>query len=78
MGEPFSEVFPSPGSNGKENGVHEFLTTALSFPAVVFSAVPGVALLYWLVVIFGALDLDFLDSARQHGLRHRFRAGESV
>ncbi|HXV65508.1 MAG TPA: hypothetical protein VEK15_32730 [Vicinamibacteria bacterium] len=38
-----------------------FLTTVLSFPTVVFTVLLGLTLLYWLVVIAGAVDLDFLD-----------------
>lgn len=36
--------------------------TIVSFPTIVFTGALAVALLYWMVVIFGALDLDFLDS----------------
>jgi hypothetical protein len=43
--------------------VQEFLTTLLSFPTLVFTGLMGLVLLYWMTVIFGALDLDFLDSA---------------
>lgn len=42
--------------------MQEFLTTLLSFPTVAFTGLMTLVLLYWLVVIFGALDLDFLDS----------------
>lgn len=42
--------------------MQEFLATVASFPTIVFSFALGVVLLYWLVVIFGALDLDFLDT----------------
>ncbi len=35
----------------------------MTFPTIVFTFGLALALLYWLVVIFGALDLDFLDSA---------------
>jgi hypothetical protein len=42
--------------------VQEFFTTLLSFPTIVFTGALALALLYWLVVIFGALDLDFLDT----------------
>jgi len=42
--------------------VQEFLTTIASFPTFVFTCALVVTLLYWMVVIFGALDLDFLDS----------------
>ncbi len=34
----------------------------LSYPVIVFTALMGVALLYWLSVIFGALDVDVLDA----------------
>lgn len=40
----------------------EFLTTIASFPTLVFTCALVLTLLYWMVVIFGALDLDFLDS----------------
>ncbi len=43
--------------------MQEFLVTVVAFPTIVFTFGLAVALLYWLVVIFGALDLDFLDSA---------------
>jgi len=43
--------------------VQEFLVAVVTFPTIVFSFGLALALLYWLVVIFGALDLDFLDSA---------------
>lgn len=42
--------------------MQEFLTTLVSFPTIVFTGVLSLTLLYWVVVIFGALDLDFLDS----------------
>ena len=42
--------------------MQEFLTTLVSFPTIVFTCALAMALLYWMVVIFGALDLDFLDS----------------
>jgi hypothetical protein len=42
--------------------VQEFFTTLVSFPTIVFTGALTLALLYWLVVIFGALDLDFLDT----------------
>ena len=40
----------------------EFLTTLVSFPTFMFTCALAMALLYWMVVIFGALDLDFLDT----------------
>ncbi|GMR24144.1 MAG: hypothetical protein BMS9Abin37_2650 [Acidobacteriota bacterium] len=42
--------------------MQEFLTTLVSFPTFMFTCALAMALLYWMVVIFGALDLDFLDS----------------
>jgi len=42
--------------------VQEFLSTIASFPTFVFTCALVLTLLYWMVVIFGALDLDFLDS----------------
>lgn len=42
--------------------MQEFLTTIVSFPTIVFTCALALVLLYWIVVIFGALDLDFLDS----------------
>lgn len=43
--------------------MQEFVATILSFPTVVFTGLLAVALLYWLVVIAGAIDLELLDSA---------------
>ena len=42
--------------------MQEFLATLLAFPTIVFSVALVLVLLYWMVFIFGALDLDFLDS----------------
>ncbi len=42
--------------------MQEFLTTLVSFPTFMFTCALVTTLLYWMVVIFGALDLDFLDS----------------
>jgi hypothetical protein len=42
--------------------LYQFLTTVFSFPTVVFAGLLALVLLYWCIVIFGALDLDFLDS----------------
>lgn len=36
----------------------EFLAALLSFPTVIFTGFLGLALLYWLTVIVGALDVD--------------------
>ncbi|SEH08841.1 Uncharacterised protein [Candidatus Venteria ishoeyi] len=38
-----------------------FLTTLLTFPAVIPGILLAVLLVYWLFVIIGALDIDFLD-----------------
>lgn len=42
--------------------MQEFLTTLVSFPTFMFTCALVTTLLYWMVVIFGALDSDFLDS----------------
>ncbi len=42
--------------------MQEFLTTLVSFPTFMFTCALAMALLYWMIVIFGALDLDFLDT----------------
>lgn len=42
--------------------MHQFLATVFSFPTVIFAGLLALVLLYWCIVIFGALDLDFLDS----------------
>lgn len=39
----------------------EFLTAILAFPTVLFTLPLGVVLLYWLLVLLGALDLDLFD-----------------
>lgn len=39
----------------------EFMATILAFPTVVFTVLLAVVLFYWLFVIAGAVDLDFLD-----------------
>jgi hypothetical protein len=43
----------------------EFLHEILSFPTVVFTVLLGIAAVYWLLVIVGALGLDMLDA--DHG-----------
>ena len=40
----------------------EFLDLILSFPTVIFTALLGLAVPYWLLVILGALDLEVVDS----------------
>lgn len=39
----------------------EFLTSALSFPTVVFTVLLGIAAVYWLLVFVGAMGMDALD-----------------
>ncbi|MBX3273683.1 MAG: DUF1449 family protein [Sandaracinaceae bacterium] len=39
----------------------EFLDIALSFPTVAFTGLLGLVLVYWLSVMFGAVDLDAFD-----------------
>ncbi|WP_437730544.1 glycine zipper family protein [Sorangium sp. So ce1335] len=43
----------------------EVLAASLMFPAVIFTVVLALALIYWLFVLLGALDLDLLGGA--HG-----------
>jgi hypothetical protein len=43
--------------------MQEVLAASLAFPAVIFTVVLALALLYWLFVILGALDLDLLGGA---------------
>ena len=40
----------------------EFITGILAFPTVIFTVMLGFVLLYWCFVMFGAVDIDFLDS----------------
>jgi hypothetical protein len=40
----------------------EFLALITAFPTALFTVLMGVALLYWLMVILGALDIDILDA----------------
>ncbi len=40
--------------------VQSFLIQTLAFPTVIFTGLSVLMLLYWLFVMFGALDLDFL------------------
>lgn len=41
--------------------MEEFLQIALSFPTIIFSGMLVGVVLYWLMVIIGAVDLDLLD-----------------
>ena len=40
----------------------EFIEIALSLPTVLYSIVLAVVVLYWLLVLVGAFEIDFLDS----------------
>ena len=42
--------------------MNELLQSSLQFPTVVFTVALGIALVYWLFVLLGALDLDLLGS----------------
>jgi uncharacterized membrane protein (DUF485 family) len=44
-----------------------FLAALLSFPTVFFTSLVGLSLFYWLTVIVGALDIDFLSPDAAHG-----------
>jgi membrane protein implicated in regulation of membrane protease activity len=47
----------------------EFVDILTAYPTVVFTVLLGVALLYWLLVILGAVDIDALDpSGLFHGV----------
>lgn len=58
-----------------------FLTALFSFPTAIFSVVLGVAMLYWLLVIVGALDLDLLHFGEHdvggHDADHDAHAGHN-
>ncbi len=64
-----------------------FLTAILSFPTVFFTSLVGLSLFYWLTVIVGALDIDFLspdgshdiggDHGADHGIGHAAGAVDS-
>ncbi len=41
--------------------MQDFLAAILAFPTVIFTVMLGGVILYWLTVIFGFFDLDFLD-----------------
>jgi len=56
--------------------MQEFLTEILSFPTVVFTVLLGIAAVYWLLVIIGALGLDVLDA--DHGGDDVAHAGHDV
>ncbi len=41
----------------------EFLTILASFPTVIFTVALGIVVLYWLLAMLGAVDLEVLDAA---------------
>ncbi len=41
--------------------MNDFTTLVLSFPVIIFTFLFGFVMLYWLLVIVGALDLEILD-----------------
>jgi hypothetical protein len=47
--------------------MHEVLVESLSFPTVVFTVLLGVVVVYWLLVILGALGMDMFDADHGHG-----------
>lgn len=48
--------------------MQELYTTALAFPAVIYTALLGFVLFYWLLVILGAFDIDILGDSDLDGL----------
>lgn len=58
-----------------------FLTSLFAFPTAIFSVALGIAVLYWLLVIVGALDIDLLHfgdhDASGHDGDHDSHAGEN-
>jgi len=42
--------------------MEQFLSTALSFPTLIFSVLLTVAVMYWLMAMVGLLELDILDA----------------
>jgi hypothetical protein len=47
--------------------MQEFLAATLSFPTVLLTLLLGVSVVYWLLVIAGALGIDALDADVDHG-----------
>jgi Protein of unknown function (DUF1449) len=43
-----------------------FLALLMSFPSVIFTGLLGLAMIYWLSVIIGALDIDLLSPDTDH------------
>jgi hypothetical protein len=50
-----------------EGGMGHFLAVALSFPAVVYTVLLGVALVYWVFVIVGAAHVNLLGEGAADG-----------
>jgi hypothetical protein len=48
--------------------VNELLEASLRFPTVVFTIGLGIALIYWLFVLLGALDIDLLGGGEHGGI----------
>jgi hypothetical protein len=48
--------------------MHETLAVATAFPTVVFTVLLSLAVLYWLFVVVGAVDLDGFDGAAKGAL----------
>ncbi|MCP4701879.1 MAG: ubiquinone biosynthesis protein [Gammaproteobacteria bacterium] len=46
---------------------YSFLSTILSFPALILSGLLGIVLLYWVLVILGALDIELLGGGDADG-----------
>ncbi|MCB9797715.1 MAG: glycine zipper family protein [Alphaproteobacteria bacterium] len=53
----------------------EVLAVILSFPTVLFTGMLGLTLLYWVFVIFGAVDLDFLDGGADGAIEGALEGG---
>ncbi len=45
--------------------MQDFLQQIMAFPTVIYTSLLAVVLLYWLFVIFGALDIDMFDGAAE-------------
>src|SRR5690606_24690602 len=58
---PIASFAPRVGDLRCRRRMHEFLATAFSPPTVVFTVLLGLALVYWLFVMIGALDLELFD-----------------
>ena len=52
-----------------------FIEQIMALPTVVYTALFGVVLAYWMFVIFGALDVDMLDGGAEAGAEAAAEAG---